>query len=46
MCDIITLSFVSKRLNKIVHLNNGFKKYTQISNPIIHKKNFMNSSWN
>ena len=37
MIDIIRLSFVSKRLNEIVHLNNEFKKYRQLSNFIIDK---------
>ena len=44
MCNIITLSLALKRLNEIVHLNNGFKKHTQLSNSIIDKKNII-SSW-
>ena len=30
MADIISLSYALKRLNEIVHLNNGFKKYCQL----------------
>ena len=37
MIDIISLSFVSRRLNEMVHLNNGFKKYCQLSNSIDNK---------
>ena len=37
MIDIVSLSFVSRRLNEIVHLNNGFKKYFQLSNSIFNK---------
>ena len=32
-----SLWFVSRRLNEIVHLNNGFKKYYQLSNSIVYK---------
>ena len=35
--DIIGLSFVSRRLNKIIHFNNGFKKYCKLSNSIVDK---------
>ena len=38
MCNIITQSLALKTLNEMVHLNNGFKKYTQLSNSIIDKK--------
>ena len=37
MIDVIFLSFVSRRLNEIVHFKNGFKKYCQISNSILNK---------
>ena len=45
LCNIITQSLALKRLNEMVHLNNGFKKYTQLSNSMIDKKNIIISSW-
>ena len=38
LCNIITQSLALKRLNEMVHINNGFKKYTQLSNSMIDKK--------
>ena len=38
MCDIITLSFVSKRLNKIVHLNSGLKSILNFQIQLFIKK--------
>ena len=37
MIHIISLSFVSRRLNEIVHLNTGFRKYYQLSNFVVNK---------
>ena len=40
MADIISLLYALKRLNEIVHPNNGFKKYCQLSNSIVDKDKF------
>ena len=37
MTNIVALSLVSRRLNEIVPLNKGFKKYRQLSNLIVDK---------
>ena len=37
MTNIVALSLVSRRLNEIVPLNKGFKKYRQLSNLIVNK---------
>ena len=35
MTDIRSLSFVSRRLNEIIHFNYGFKEYCKLSNSIV-----------